>query len=170
MTDQASPEKREKKHLGGELVIPVGALIFTLYYFTTIIDVPWIAQVSALFVGIILIGLTGFFIFKTIREVRRGNADLGMDTLISPVSLIPKRLCLFGLTLGFIVFVEYLGFTITTFLFLSLSMLLLSGGRKKGTAILIATVLSLAGWALFIWAFDTDFPAGPFEKMMQGIL
>jgi hypothetical protein len=170
MAEQESAEKREKKHLGGELVIPVGALIFTFYYFSTIIDVPWIAQVSAFFVGTILIGLTSFFIFKTIREVRRGNADFSMDTLISPVSLIPKRLCLLGLTLSFILFVEYLGFTITTFLFLCLSMLLLNGGRNKGTAILIAAILSLAGWALFIWAFDTDFPAGPFENMMQRIL
>ncbi len=54
MNNQPKSEPREKKHVGGELVIPVAALIFTIYYFVTIIDVPWTAQVSALFVGTIL--------------------------------------------------------------------------------------------------------------------
>ena len=48
--------KPEKPAVGAELVLPVAALLFTIYYFTTIINVPWTAQVSAFFVGTILIG------------------------------------------------------------------------------------------------------------------
>ena len=54
-----------------------------------------------------------------------------MGPLFEPTSYIPKRLALLGLTLGFIFFVQYLGFTITVFLFLSGAMLLLSNGQKK---------------------------------------
>jgi hypothetical protein len=170
MSDKANPDNGEKKHMGGELVIPVAALIFTLYYFSTIIDVPWTAQVSALFVGSILIVLIGVFVVRTLRQVRAGEADLGMNSLIRPVGYIPKRLALLAVTLGFILLVEHLGFTITVFLFLSSAMLLLGNGRRKGLAVAIAAIVSLAGWALFIWAFETRFPAGPFEKLMSGLL
>ncbi len=170
MNDTPDTEKQEKKHLGGEMVIPVAALLFTIYYFVTIIDVPWTAQVSAFFVGTILIFLIGLFVFRSVKELRRGEADLSMGPLIEPISFIPKRLALMGLTLGFIIAVEYLGFTITTFVFICGAMLLLGNGRRKGLVVSLAAILALSGWALFIWAFETRFPAGPFETMMQGLL
>lgn len=170
MNDETGSGKPERKPIGGELVIPVAAFFFTLYYFWTIVDVPWSAQVSAFFVGTILIGLIAAFVIKCIGRIRSGEASLQIGPLFAPTSYIPKRLALLALTLGFIFFVQYLGFTITVFLFLSGAMLLLSNGRKKGFVISLAAVLSLAGWALFIWAFNTRFPAGPFENMMKGLL
>jgi hypothetical protein len=159
MDDQAGSDGKQRKPIGGELVIPVMALCFTLYYFWTILDVPWTAQVSAFFVGSILIVLLCIFFVKSAGQLRRGEASLEIGPLFEPSSYVPKRLALLGLTLGFIFFVQYLGFTITVFLFLSGAMLLLSNA-----------ILSLAGWALFIWAFNTRFPAGPFETMMKGLL
>jgi hypothetical protein len=170
MNDETDSENSERKPIGGELVIPVAALAFTLYYFWTIIGVPWSAQVSALFVGIILIGLIIAFVIKCIGKVRRGEASFGIGPLFEPVSYIPKRLALLALTLGFIFFVQYLGFTITVFLFLSGAMLLLGNGKKKLFVITLSAVLAVAGWALFIWAFETRFPAGPFENMMKGLI
>jgi hypothetical protein len=93
-----------------------------------------------------------------------------MGGLFEPKSFIPKRIALLALTLGFIVFVEWLGFTITVFLFMSGAMLMLNEGRRKGLILGVSAVLALGGWALFIWAFDTRFPAGPFELMMQSVL
>ncbi len=170
MNDQPKSETPEKKHVGGELVIPVAALLFTIYYFVTIIDVPWTAQVSALFVGTILIVLIGVFVVKTVKAVRAGEADFGMQALVEPVSFIPKRLVLFAITFGFILFVEHLGFTITAFLFLCSAMLVLGNGRKKVLIVSLSAIVSLAGWALFIWAFETRFPAGPFENLMKSVL
>ena len=170
MNDQPDTEKPEKKSMGGELVIPIGALLFTIYYFWTIIDVPWTAQVSAFFVGSILILLIGVFLYRVIGQVRRGEADLGMGPLVAPTAFIPKRIALFALTLGFCILVNYLGFTITSFIFLTSAMLLLGDGRRKGLIVSVAAIMALAGWALFIWAFDTRFPAGPFETMMNGLL
>ena len=164
------PEKTEKKHLGGDLVIPVAALAFTLYYFSTIIDSHWTAQVSAFFIGAILIFLILIFIVKSVVSLRRGEADLGMDSLLNPRSFIVKRLGLLGLTLGYIVLVDYGGFTLTTFAFLTLAMLLLSGGRNKRFILILSGGLALGGYLLFILAFDTRFPDGPFEQLMERIL
>ncbi len=167
MTDENDSEKPERKSLGGELILPIGAFIFTLYYFYTIIDVPRIAQVSAFFVGTILIFLLILLAIRIGREVKAGTADLRLGRLVEPKSFIPKRLALLGLTLGFIFFVEWLGFTLTVFVFLSSAMLLLGNGKNKGLVFAVAAVLALGGYLLFIVAFKTRFPAGPFEHLMD---
>ena len=170
MNDKTATDRDDRKPVGGELIIPIMAFAFTLYYFWTILDVPWSAQVSAFFVGSILIVLLIVFFIRVAGLVKRGEASLEIGPLINPKAYIPKRLALLGLTLGFIFVVQYLGFTITVFLFLSSAMLLLSNGKNKGFIFSLSAVLALSGWALFIWAFETRFPAGPFETMMKGLI
>lgn len=167
MDGKDNPGNGGKKQIGGELVIPVAALIFTLYYFSTIVDSPWTAQVSAFFIGSILLMLIAIFFVKSAIAWRAGEVSLGMDDLAEPRSFIPKRLVLFGLTLGFIVVVQWGGFTITTFVFLGLSMLLLSGRRRWRLILGLSAGLAIGGYLLFILAFDTRFPDGPFEQLMQ---
>jgi len=167
MAEETGSEPTEKKQIGGELVIPVAALIFTLYYFTTIYDSPWTAQVSAFFIGAILIFLIAIFLVKSARAWKAGEVGLGLDSLVAPRSFLIKRLTLLALTLGFIVFVQWGGFTITTFLFLGLATLLLSGGRRWRLILGLSAGLAIGGYLLFILAFDTRFPDGPFEDLMQ---
>lgn len=160
----------ERKPVGGELIIPVIAFVFTLYYFWTIIDVPWIAQVSAFFVGVILIFLLAIFFIRTGLQVRRGEADLRVHTLIDPVWFLPKRLGLLGLTIGYVLVIRWFGFTLTTFVFLLLAMLLLNNGRRFGLILALSTLCSIGGYLLFVVAFKTRFPAGPFEILMKGLM
>ena len=167
MAEETGSQTSEKKQIGGELVIPVAALIFTLYYFSTIYDSPWTAKVSAYFIGTILLMLIAIFLVKSAIAWKAGEVGLGMDTLVSPRSFITTRLALLALTIGFIVVVQYAGFTITTFAFLGLSMLLLSGVRRWRLILILSTILAIGGYLLFILAFDTRFPAGPFEQLMQ---
>ena len=170
MDQQSTAHKPEKNSIGADLVIPVAALAFTLYYFSTIIDSPWTAQVSAFFIGAVLIALVIIFLVKTIVSMKRGEADLGMESLLAPRAYVPKRLVLLGLTLGFIIFVEWGGFTLTTFAFMALAMLLLSEGRNMRLIVALSAALALGGYLLFILAFDTRFPEGPFELLMQRVL
>ena len=99
MTDHDEAEKPERKSLGGDLILPIGAFLFTLYYFYTIIDVPRIAQISAFFVGAILIGLIVILAVRIGKEVKAGTADLRLGPLVEPRSFIPTRLALLGLPL-----------------------------------------------------------------------
>ena len=160
----------DRKAAGGELILPIAGLIFTLYYFTTIIDSPWEAQVAAFFVGSILITLILIFLVKSALMFARGHARFDLRPLITPKSINLKRLALFGLTLGYMLLIPYGGFTITTFLFLFSAMFLLQQRKKPVFALMLATVLSLSGYLLFILAFGTRFPRGPFEELMRGIL
>ncbi len=169
MNDETTSGKPDKVGLGGELVIPVAALAFTLYYFSTIVDSPWTARVSAFFIGAILIVVITVFLIKTMVSIRRGEADLGMDGLLAPRSFVPKRLALFGLTIGFIVLIEWGGFTLTTFAFMALAMLLLSEGRNLRFILILSGIMSIGGYLLFIVAFERRFPLGPFEQLMKQV-
>jgi hypothetical protein len=163
-------QPQPRRQLGGELVIPVLAVIFTLYYFSTILDSPWTAQVSAFSVGTLLLLFCALFIGKCVYRLRQGEGTLGMGNLFSRADLTSGRLGLFAATLGFVFLIEDLGFTLTTFLFLLISMAVLGRGRRLGLITLTSALMALGGWAVFIWAFDTRFPRGWFETTMKAVL
>lgn len=162
-------DSQQKKSIGAELIIPVAALVFTLYYFSTIYDSPWTAQVAAGFIGSILIALVFAFIGRTAMMVIRGDADLGMKNIIEPLSFLPIRLGLIGLTILYTIAIQWGGFTLTSFVFMALATLMLNRGRSKLRAVLVALAFSISGYMLFIVAFEIRFPKGPFEYLMQGV-
>jgi len=170
MTEKTISGSPGKKPLGGELIIPACSLAFTFYYFSTIIDSPWTAQVSAFFVGAILIALSLIFIVKSLYLVKTDRADLGLNGLIGRADITSGRVWVFLITLGYVVLVEWGGFTLTTFVFLFSTMLILSKGRRPGFIALMAAGFALTGYGLFIVALDTRFPFGPFEKLMQSVM
>ncbi len=170
MAEKSETRDVEPKSLGSELIIPVAALLFTIYYFYTIWLSPWTAQVAAFIVGSVLVALIVLILIKSFISLRSGDGVMSFDTLVRPKSFVPKRLGLLALTIAYIFVVPTLGFTITTFFFLFMSMWLLSGGKNKKIIFALATALSVGGYLLFIVAFKTRFPAGPFETFMQGYL
>ncbi len=163
-------EPGKRKSIGGDLVIPLAALGFTLYYFSTIIDSPWTAQVAAFFIGTILIGLIVVFLAKAGVAIARGQADLSAGVLIAPAGLLPTRLALLAITAAYLVLIEWGGFTLTTFAFLLAAMLLLNRGRRAGFIVGLSLAVSLGGYLIFILAFDTRFPRGPFEHLIQAAM
>ena len=170
MNPPPSSEKPEKQAIGGDLIIPVAGLLFTLYYFSTIINSPWTAQVSAFLIGGILLLLIVIFFVRSALAIKSGEANLRFDRLVEPRHLLPKRLALVALTIAYVYLVQWGGFTLTSFAFLSLAMLLLSNGRKKRFIFVLSGVLALGGYLLFILAFETRFPEGPFELLMEQVL
>lgn len=161
---------RLPRHGGAELVIPVFAVGFTLYYFTTIWNSPWTAQVGAFLIGGVLLALCAAFVTRLLLAVTAGAATLGFGSLVSMEDVRTGRLGLLACTIGYCWFIEDLGFTLTTFLFLFFSMAILNMGRNIGVSALTAAIMALSGWALFIFAFDTRFPRGWFETTMKGML
>lgn len=151
---------------GAEFILPAAGVVFTLYYFSTILHSPWEAQAAAFFVGSLLILLSIAFIVRTLFEVRNGRANFGFDRLVSEGTVTLKRAGLFALTLLYILLIGWLGFTITTFLYLTSAMLVLGEGRRPLFVTALAAGISLLGFLLFIVAFETRFPRGPFETFM----
>jgi hypothetical protein len=169
MADTSETQNAEPNSVGSELIIPISAVVFTLYYFYTIVDAPWTAQVAAFIVGSILILLVVWFFVRSIRSLKTGQGVLNFSSLVRPTSLVPKRAVLLVITIAYIFTVPILGFTITTFLFLGSAMLVLNDFEKKGFITVLAIFLSVGGYLLFVVAFETRFPEGPFEKIMKGL-
>ncbi len=161
---------KSPRPIGGELVIPIVAVAFTLYFFSSIWNSPWTAQVSGFLVGGILLLVCGIFFVRCISQLMSGRASLGFGTLFSMQDITSGRIGLLVTTVGYCLLIDRLGFTLTTFLFLSLSMLILSHGKRPGLIIAISAAMSLGGWAVFIWAFETRFPSGWFETTMKAVL
>ena len=162
----SEPPQGGKRAVGGDLIIPVAALLFTVYYFVSIADAPFEAQINAFFVGTVLIGLVLIFFVGVARDLARGRATLGLGPLMEPVALVPKRLGLLALTAGYIFVIQWAGFTLTTFVFLVLAMFWL-GARSRAVVLGLAFGLALLGYVVFIAAFDTRFPKGPVERLLE---
>ncbi|MDJ0994629.1 MAG: tripartite tricarboxylate transporter TctB family protein [Dinoroseobacter sp.] len=166
----AQDPSEKPRQLGGEMVIPILAIVFTLYYFSTIWNSPWTAQVSAFLIGGILLGLCSLFVLRCVVWVNAGKGSFGFSNLVNMDDIRTGRIGLFIATVLFCVLIEPLGFTLTTFLFLLSSMAVLSKFRNLGLITGIAALISLIGWAVFILAFDTRFPRGWFEMTMEAML
>ncbi|MEO3430851.1 tripartite tricarboxylate transporter TctB family protein [Pelagibius sp. CAU 1746] len=165
----STQDSDEKRQLGGELIIPVLALGFTLYYIATVIDSPWSAQLNAFMVGSIMILLVVIFFATAARALWRGEASLGMSTLIEPYDILPKRLGFIALSLGYVVALQWLGFTLTTFLFMAASMMLLGNARRPLTYLTAALIMAAIGLVVFVILFQKRFPKGPVEYLVQAL-
>ncbi len=161
---------RERRAIGGELIIPVLAIAFTVYYFVSIHEAPWTAKVSTYLIGGVLIALSLLFGALATRELLARRADLSVRTLFEPAHLRRKRAGLLALTVAYIVVLEWGGFTITTFVFVLAGIFVLGGARVARIALVLAAVYALGGYVLFVALFDTRFPAGPFERMLAPFL
>jgi hypothetical protein len=165
------PERDDPpRHLGGELVIPAIAVAFTLYFFSSIWNSPWTAQVSAFLVGGVLLLVCAIFFVRCLIWLRQGRGTLSFGNLVSLDDLRSGRLGLLITTVGYCLLIDRLGFTLTTFLFLASSMLILGRGQRPGLILGMSALMSLGGWAVFIWAFETRFPSGWFETTMKAVL
>ena len=162
----SEPPQGGKRAVGGDLIIPVAALLFTVYYFVSIADAPFEAQINAFFVGTALIALVLVFLAGVARDLARGRATLGLGPLAEPVALVPKRLGLLALTAGYILLIQWAGFTLTTFVFLVLAMYWL-GARSPAVVFGLAFGLATLGYVVFIAVFDTRFPKGPVERLLE---
>ena len=166
----STQDRDEKRQIGGELIIPVLALIFTLYYISTVINSPWTAQLNAYMVGSVLIVLVLLFFGFALREVLARRATLGASNLLAPYAILPKRLAFMGLSLGYLLVMDWLGFTLTTFLFMGSSMYVLGNGRRPGAYLLTAIISAAIALGVFVILFQKRFPKGPIEYFVQALM
>lgn len=166
MEEKTDTKKENIKPKGDELILPILALVFAIYYLYTIKDLVWEAQINGLLIGSILILLVLAFFFRTGLEVIRHQASLKTGDLFRWNKYQAARIGLFGLAVVYVLAIPYAGFTLTTFVFLVTAMLVL-GVRSPVKLITISLILSLTGYYLFIVLLDTRFPPGPVEHLFK---
>jgi hypothetical protein len=165
----STQDSGEKRQIGGELIIPVLALAFTLYYISTVIDSPWTAQVNAFMMGSVLIVLVLVFFAVALREILQGRATLSASNLLAPYDILPKRLGFMALSLGYLIVMPWLGFTLDTFVFMAASMMLLGDARRPWAYLLAAAIMAAVALGAFVILFEKRFPKGPIEFLVQAL-
>ncbi len=160
--------KTKQQAIGADLVIPVMAVAFTLYYFSTIWELGWEAKANGLAIGTTLLLLIGIFLTRTVIQMKRGEATLSLDRLLKPVESQGRRLGLIGAIVGFIAALPWLGLTLAIFFFMCATMLIL-GVRKPLPLLATALAVSAGVYAGFIVVLSTRFPHGPVENLLARI-
>jgi hypothetical protein len=166
MSDQ---DPRPRQPVGADLIIPVGASLYAVYYMWSVWDFPAEAQRSGTFLAGLLLFFCGLYFLRVTTSALRAGARLDFSVILGPDEGRSRRLAFFVLILAYLVVVRWGGFTLTTFLFL-FSASLVAGLRPWAKALLFAGTSAIAGWLFFIVMLGTRFPRGPFERLVTEVV
>jgi len=162
-------ERQPRGAVGADLIIPVAASLYALYYVASVWSFPAEAQRSGLFLAALLLGFSALFFLRCGLLFLRGDARLDFSAVLGPEEGRGQRLAFLLLILAYLPVVRHGGFTLTTFAFLLLGSLL-AGLRPLRKALVFAAAASLFGWLFFIVLLGTRFPSGPFERLVSMVM
>lgn len=167
MTSETS-EPRKRLRLV-DLIIPLMAVGYAIYYVASVRTFPFQAQITGLLLGSIVGVLCTVVLVRFMWQARSEGVRSGWVDLIGGVPIGPRRLVFAGLIPLSILAVPWGGFTLTTFVFL-VACFMLTGIRPLVRAIGIAATAAIAGWLFFIVLLGARFPQGPFEHLMSKLI
>ena len=167
--EQSSGHDRKPKPVGADLVLPILALLYGGYYLYSILGLPFEAQINGFLIIATLFLLVAILLVRTARDRASGAVSLRLEGLLEPVPLLPRRIGFLLLTLASLAVIQWLGFTLTTFLFMLSSMLVL-GIRSWRMLLVVAGATAAGGYVFFIAILDTRFPHGPVEHLLGWLL
>jgi hypothetical protein len=155
-----------KAALGADIVIPLLALGFAIYFFWSISDLAWEAKANGVVIGAALIALVVAQVARIAVAVAKGRGDLRTDPLWQPREVLRKRLGMVAVTVAFILLLEVLGLTLSLFSAMAAALWIM-GVRKPSLILGIAFGVAAAAYLLFIAALDAGFPHGLIEKLLS---
>lgn len=157
---------KEKAPLGADLVIPLLALGFAIYFFWSITDLAWEAKANGVVIGTALIVLVAVQVARIALAVVQGRGDLRTDPLWQPGDVLLKRLGMVAVTVAFILLLQVLGLTLSLFAAMAVALWLM-GVRKVSVILGISFGVAAAAYLLFIAVLDAGFPHGLIEKIFS---
>ncbi len=166
--DDGDTDDRARTRIGADLIIPVAGLAFAGYYLWSIAGLPGMAQFSGRFLVAVLVVLVVLLALRMGTALTRGEAEFSFADLAETRKTALMRWGVFALAIGFALGIPYLGFTLSIFVFLLLSMLLLQV-RPISRIFIIAFCAAAVGYLLFIVALGARLPRGPVETFLAGI-
>lgn len=155
-----------RKQVGSDLIIPVAGIAYAIYYVYSVWDFPPEAQRSGFFLAGLLVTLSLIFFARIGILALRGRVEFEFDALLGPPQGRLRRLGFLALIGAYLLTVQTLGFTLTTFAFLFIGSIL-AGLESIRRAAIFAATAAIGGWLFFIVLLGTRFPLGPFEALMN---
>lgn len=152
-----------------ELIIPVGAIAFAVYYLSTVWELPFQAKVVGIYVAgaIGILSLVLFIRFG--RQLSSGRKSLGFAGFFSDPISEGRRWSVLALTLAFIGLMPVIGFTLSLFLFVLLAVIVIGGVERLKAAIITATCLTTIAFLIFIVFVRVRFPTTVIDTTLRDI-
>lgn len=159
----------KKPGLLPELIIPVGAIAFAIYYLSTVWELPFQAKVVGIYVAgaIGILSLVLFIRFG--RQVASGRKSLSFAGFFSDPVSEGRRWTVLALTLAFIGLMPVLGFTLSLFLFVFLSVIVIGGIERLKAAVITAVSLTSVAFLIFIVLVGVRFPVTVIDETLRDI-
>lgn len=142
-----------------ESVIPFLALLFSAYYFLTVMEAPWEAKIYS-YVLIIGIMICSILIGVKTYAVKKGTGALHVDERKETRKAGRRLPIILVSSIAFVISIYVLGYIPSAFLFIFISPLLL-GYRKK---VIFVTASAVVGfiYLLFVQILKMKLPMGVF--------
>ena len=156
------------KAYGADLVIPVLAAAFTIYFLYTIAGLEWEAKANGIFVGVALLALVAVQVVRSVIGIARGRGRLTFGPLLEPREALPRRLGMMAITIAFVVTVPWLGLGLGLFIALAAGFAVM-GVRPWRRVLLTSFIVAAVSTVLFNAVLDTGLPKGPVEKLVERI-
>ena len=154
--------------LGAELVLPVIALAFAIYFLVDTAELQWEAKANGVIIGGLLVLLLIVQFVRSAIAYTRGRADLSFGTLLQPRDVLYKRLGMMAITIALVATVPWLGVGLGLFLSMTAALITM-GVRGYGHAALVAFVVALTCSVMFTVVLDSGLPQGPVEHLLLSI-
>ena len=154
---------KERESLGADLVIPLLALAFAIYFLVDVRELGWEAKANGVGIGTILLVLVAAQLARIGLKLARGEGTVSMAPLLAPREALGKRVALVAVTIAFIATIKWLGLTLGLRLWMVVALWVM-GVRNRKVIAGISIVTAAAAYLLFIAALDSNFPHGPVEK------
>jgi hypothetical protein len=162
-----TPDER-RPALGADLIIPVLAAAFTIYFLASSAGLVWEARANGTLIGICLLALILLQVVRVAAQVRAGRATLGFGSLLERSTAQYQRLGILLILIAFVVTIPWLGTTLGLFLVMIAAMWVL-GVREWRTLIGIAFAVAASVYILFIALLASRLPTGPVERLLAPI-
>jgi hypothetical protein len=155
----------ERKALGAELLIPLLALGFTVYFLATTSAMEWEAKANGVIVGWILIALVGVQLVRSAVDLARGRATLSFAPLVQPADAMRKRIGMLVVMIALVAGVPWAGVGLGLFLALAAGFAVM-GVRPLRRILVVSFCVALTCSLLFTVALDSGLPHGPVENLL----
>ena len=153
-----------------ELIIPVGAILFGIYYLSTVWTLPFQAKVVGLYVtsGIALLCL--ILAVRFVRELRSGKKGWSFNGFFSDPVTEGRRWGVLLATILFIALMPLLGFALSLFLFVFSTVFLIGGRTRIKAAFWVATSITVIAFSVFILFVKVRFPLSIIDETIKNLV
>lgn len=158
------------KGLIPELIIPVAAIAFAIYYLSTVWSLPFQAKVVGIYVSG-AIGILSLILFvRFARQLMSGRKSLSWHGFFSSPIEEGRRWGVMAATALFILLMPVTGFVVTLFFYV-LTTVLMAGGRERlRAALIIATGITTVAFAIFILFVKVRFPLSFVDQFLKSLV